>query len=400
MWRKLFGVGKLSPAKFAELVVEVGVGNGVLENPQIDHEQFAIKAKGQLLNLANIYAAFVRMPRRARLPFITSFLVRPELPTTWEDVKPALLPVLRDGAYLTIAQLMVQLQPPDDVNLDPTVARRPLVPGLFRTLVIDSPTSMAVVQERQLAEWGVDFDAAFDVAIGNLRAKSQDAFQQVAPGLWLAPWEDAFAAARLLLPEILQRVCTDPLVCVPNRDVLIVADPTWPDAFPAIVTLLEKIAEDERYGITRTIYQLEHKTLRPFAIPAAPAEAVATYQRLRLAEQLEAYNQEQELRARLDDTAFYASLRAFEREDGTLFTRVAWTEGADPSYLPPADLVTFIKLDGERATGMWEVPWDVVEATPGMLTKTDALLPRWRTSGFPAEAWLDAHGTRVDLAAA
>ena len=156
MWRTLFGVGALSPAKFADLVAEIGVANGTFEEPRIDYDDMSISAKGRHLNLSNIYAAFLRIPRRERVKYIESVLVTPDLPEGWDQAKAKLLPVVRDGAYLTTAELMMHLRfarGDADAHPDKTkVARRLLVPGLFTTLVVDSPASMAIVAERQLED--------------------------------------------------------------------------------------------------------------------------------------------------------------------------------------------------------------------------------------------------------
>ena len=98
------------------------------------------------------------------------------------------------------------------------------IPGLYETAAIDSPTKMLAVTEDQLATRGITLDELLDTARMNLREISQDPFTEVAPGIWAAPWQDSYDAARLALPEVLQRVCTDPLVAAPTRDLLFVAD--------------------------------------------------------------------------------------------------------------------------------------------------------------------------------
>jgi len=50
-----------------------------------------------------------------------------------------------------------------------------------------------------------------------------------------------------------------------------------------------------------------------------------------------------------------------------------------------------------KSGSVWIVPWDVVRATPGMLTRMDSALPRWRTGAFPTLAWLAEHGHHVGL---
>lgn len=403
MWSKIFGIGDLDAAKFTQLVARIGVQSGRLEDPKVDPENLRIADKNGTMHLGNMYGAFKQMPRRKRLAYINEVVLAPlpDIPDTWEQIKPMLVPVVRDGAYLTFAPLQAAIAIQKET---PAIARRLLAPGIFETLVVDTPTKMLVVSEDRLADWNVTFADALDVAYGNLRRASQDEFTPLMPGLWIAPWSDSYAAARVMLPEILQRVCTDPIIAIPNRDTLLVADPSLPAAFALLVVALEKAVEDQHYAITRQIYQLENKTLRVYTPPAdTPEEILAIHHRLLVEEKVMGYGREQELHKQYGTEAFYAKLMAYESKDGEIITRATWTKGVDEGYLPPAEAIQFVELDENitKAVRMWEVPWSAVIAEPGLLTPTNAPLPRWKTGEFPSVAWLDEHGKKLqDTAAA
>lgn len=397
MWTKLFGIGDLDGAKFTQLVAKIGVQTGRLEDPTVDAENMRIADKSGAMNLGNMYSAFKQMPRRKRLEYINEVVLAPlpEIPETWEQIKPMLVPVVRDSAYLTFAPLQAAIAIQKET---PPIARRPLAPGIFETLVVDTPNKMLVVSEDRLAEWNVTLVDALEVAYANLRRASQDEFTPLMPGLWIAPWGDSYAAARVMLPEILQRVCTDPLIALPNRDTLLVADSRMPVSFALLVVALEKAVEDQHYAITRQIYQLENKTLRVCEPPAGtPDEVLATYERLLVEEKAASYAREQELHRQYGTEAFYAKLMAYESKDGEIVTRATWTKGVEVGYLPPAQAIQFIELDESEteALRMWEVPWSTVIAEPGMLTPTNAPLPRWKMGEFPSVAWLDKHGKKL-----
>ncbi|MDB4960482.1 MAG: hypothetical protein JWP01_481 [Myxococcales bacterium] len=397
MWRKLFGVGALSVEGFAKLVAEIAVARGEMQLPVIDLDKMEIVDGKRVINLTNLYTSFLGTPRRKRIAFIENVIRMPEIPATWAEVQQHLMPVLRDGAYLTIAELSLAARGETGEARTATIARQPLVPGLFVTLVIDAGEVMSIVQDRQLREWGVDLTTALEIAMTNLRAVSQDTFSPLAPGLWVSPWSDCYGAARLVLPEIVQRVCTDPLVCVPNRDTLLIADPRDREAFFTMVGVIGKLSEDEHYPISRRIFQLENKSLRMFE-PPADHPVTKVYQRLLVEEQARCYAHEKDLREQIEDEddAFYGSLMVFETPDRDLITRAVWTEGIDVGYLPPAQMVSFFKPDDPKHQGAWDVPWAIAEAEPGLLTRTDRPLPRWRVGTFPSIAWLDQHGTKLD----
>ncbi len=403
MWSKIFGIGDLDGAKFTQLVAKIGVQTGRLEDPTVDPENMRIADKNGTMHLGNMYGAFKQMPRRKRLGYINEVVLAPlpDIPDTWEQIKPMLVPVVRDGAYLTFAPLQAAIAIQKET---PPIAKRVLAPGIFETLVVDTPNKMLVVSEDRLTDWKVTFDEALDVAYSNLRRVSQDEFTPLMPGLWIAPWSDSYAAARVMLPEILQRVCTDPLVALPNRDTLLLADPRMPAAFALLVVALEKAVEDQHYAITRQIYQLENKKLVAFAPPSdTPEEVIKIYERLLIEEKAMSYGREQELHKQYGTEAFYAKLMAYESKDGEIITRATWTKGVDVGYLPPAQAIQFIELDEDvtEAVRMWEVPWSTVIAEPGMLTPTNAPLPRWKMGEFPSVAWLDKNGKKLkDTAAA
>jgi hypothetical protein len=402
MWSKIFGIGDMDGPKFTQLVAKIGIQTGRLEDPSVDPENMRIADKNGTMHLGNMYGAFRQMPRRKRLSYINEVVLAPlpDIPETWEQIKPMLVPVVRDGAYLTFAplQAMIAIQ-----KETPPIARRELAPGIFETLVVDTPNKMLVVSEDRLVDWNVSFADALEIAYSNLRKASQDEFTPLMPGLWIAPWSDSYAAARAMLPEILQRVCTNPLVAMPNRDTLLVAESTT-DAFMLLIVALEKAVEDQHYAITRQIYQLVDKKLRVFDPPSdTPEPILKIYERLLIEEKAMTYAREQELHKQYGTEAFYAKLMAYESKDGEIITRATWTKGVDVGYLPPVQAIQFVELDESitEAVRMWEVPWSTVIAEPGLLTPTNAPLPRWKMGEFPSVAWLDEHGKKLkDNAAA
>lgn len=347
MLRKWFGVGALEPRKFVDLVVELGVEKGVWTNPNVDYDAMTVVEGKDVTNLRNIYAMFLRVPRRERLAYLENAIsIRRETenaPQTWEDVRPLLRPVLREGGYLLNTELGMRVRDPEMVT---RLAYRDFAPGLFATLAIDFPHAMMLASQDHLTTWGVDFETALDAAISNLRAASQDPFEPIRPGVWVAPWTDSYTAARLVLPEVLQRVCTDPLVCAPTRDFLFVADNT-PGGFDALVELLlsEKVAEAP-YSLTSRIYQLENKTLRR-AEPPRDSQRIVDYERMCILQDQASYAEESQLRAALEPEAFYAQLMVFQLPDGSLRSRAVWPRGADPSYLPPAQAIFFTYPDAQ-----------------------------------------------------
>ncbi|APA95633.1 hypothetical protein [Nocardia seriolae] len=61
-------------------------------------------------------------------------------------------------------------------------ARRPLLPCLMETLVVDHPTSMQRVHPSQLAEWGVDAETVYATARADLTGLALDSVARYDPG--------------------------------------------------------------------------------------------------------------------------------------------------------------------------------------------------------------------------
>jgi hypothetical protein len=395
VFEKFIGVGKLSPDRFAALVARVGRDIGLLESPTIDMESFAIRDGSRRINLTNIYRGFLATPRRERLEMIRNAIHIPdELPATWDEVADNVLPNIRDGGYLRITGLHLQAHAAAHPESSASwLARRELADGLYAGLAVDLPHSMALVSEEQLATWNIEIDEALDRAVLNLQRKSDEPFEEVGPGLWMDRWNDSYSASRILLPHLLHRLCTDPVVCVPNRDTLLVCDPSSEVGLAGLVLILERLAEEESYTITRRLYQLEGIELRPFELPA-DNPAASSYRYLAIAELCELYRQEKEiLDQRGDEDLFIASVMVTETEDGELTTRAVWTRDV-PTLLTPVDIVGLVDLDDDdpdEEPTLWEADWETLESA-GLIAREPSPLPRWRVSPeFPDAAWLAAN---------
>jgi hypothetical protein len=160
-----------------------------------------------------------------------------------------------------------------------------------------------------------------------------------------------------------------------------------------MVVALEQVASSgARYAITRQIYQLDHKTLRPYDPPRGAVRA--RYELLLAEEMVATYQEETELRAQAGDDAFWATVIATKTPDGEIETRAAWTDGVVEGHLPPVQTVCFV-VPAEPAPRIWSVPWSVVETEPGMLTPTGSPLPRWKIGPFPPTEWLVRNGKQI-----
>jgi hypothetical protein len=399
VFSSLFGIGDLSREKFAALYAKLGKKLGVFTDPQVDMDAFAVVEGDMVHNLGNIYPQFIQMKRKHRRGFLTHVLVgwkeaqeEGAIPESWEEARDMLVPRFRDATYLSVVDIESKRREAPEMRS----AYTEFAPGLFLTLVVDAERTMANVSNSMLEDWGVSLDEAREVAEKNLLNHSHDGFEMIAAGVWVSTWEDSYAASRLVLPHIIQQVTTDPVVCVPNRDLIIVCEPRKPAALETMVAILEKVAETESYALTRRLYQLEGTEYSLFEFPE-DSPAADVYRNLRIIEDANCYEQQKEsLQDLLGEDLFVASISVYENEEnGVLHTGSVWTQTV-PSLLPRTEVIHFLQLDetGEGAQAAWVVPWSkVIEL--GVLERNDDPLPRWRTGEFPSAETLDEIGERV-----
>ncbi|MEZ4442118.1 MAG: hypothetical protein R3B72_23695 [Polyangiaceae bacterium] len=146
----------------------------------------------------------------------------------YAEAAPRLLPRLRNTRWIESRAR----------TAGASAIQRLVAPGLHLTLVVDEPEHCLPLTPAMLEGWGVRFEEAAERALENLAAITPDHFWQLAPGLWLTPGEDGHAAARLLLFPCLAHQL---VAALPDRDVLLIADPAQPGALSALALALEAV---------------------------------------------------------------------------------------------------------------------------------------------------------------
>ncbi|MBS2011878.1 MAG: hypothetical protein JST00_03230 [Deltaproteobacteria bacterium] len=208
-----------------------------------DAARFAIELQGEGGNdvffLANAFAeheAAAPGDRPAVIARWVAFASGMRVPPaeSLDEALVNLLPRVRERSSFSLAALEIELQLTgrDDAalaKLRETGLASPhrAIAGAFAAgLCHDTPTTVIDVGGAQLAEWTLDFDTAFELAMTNLRrGTTKVAFEEVAPGVWQSPWRDSFDATRILLEDVYRDVPVkgDPVVFTIQPGVVVVA---------------------------------------------------------------------------------------------------------------------------------------------------------------------------------
>lgn len=298
-----------------------------------------------------------------------------------------LRPGIRTEWMARLPNLMATAHDPAKVDGSGMVARRPMADGLVRILVWDTPTTMSLINEAQLAEWGTSFDELWPVAVANLEADPSNGGWACANGMvWISLNEDDYSAERIFVDGHVDSVPIETMVMFhPTRSRLILADLMNPESLVIAATIaLQEAQSPNPVSLVPIVRHAGH--WYPLELePGHPAEALV--QRLRVIENTNTYVTQQELLRKilLRDDIFVATYTPAEIE-GRSASLCSWTQGAD-SLLPKTDVISFVTADEQVKL----VPWGEAERVVGArLEPTDHYPARYRVLSFPSPEELAA----------
>ncbi|MEQ9319560.1 MAG: hypothetical protein RIF41_10400, partial [Polyangiaceae bacterium] len=268
--------------------------------------------------------------------------------------------------------------------------------GLLLTVVIDDDTTLTNVDGRMLHRWDVPFERVVRRALDNLASRSAEPYLAVGPGLWLAPWEDGHAAARLLCPP---PRATDLVAAIPDHDVLLLADARVPDALDALAYALDGL--ERTSPLTEQLFRLRRLddglVVTPYDPPSSHPAAGLLRER-RIEETVSHYDaQRWPLQQVVGDDVYVASANTLRDDDGRLTSFALWTERVD-TLLPTVDRVHLLETgpDGESHR-LWATDLESLSSLPEAIVRVGCPLTRWRTGRFPDATELRRVATPLEL---
>ncbi|SMC25442.1 hypothetical protein SAMN02745857_02170 [Andreprevotia lacus DSM 23236] len=343
-----------------------------------------------VINLATMYAEYLaasRSQRRSMLHATAMVQLQAHLPDSYADARPHLLPAVRPAAERGLQALQL-----DD---DEDAAFRALGADLEISLVYDTEYAMARLSAQHLADWGVDFDTAYQDALLNLRARSTQPLEDMG-GVFRSPYEDCHDAARILLTDMLHRLPLRgaPVVMIPNRSVLLVTGDQNEAALLPLVEAAANILQQPR-PLSPLLLRLGPQGWAAWQ----PPSCVAALQLLRVGSEAQDYAAQKQLLEqkfeREGTDVFVASYSAVRDAQGEVFSYCSWAEGVH-SLLPQTDRIAFKRSDDRLVM----VPWAQVVADAGTMLCPGTYAPaRFEVAAFPSAAllarWSELHHDAV-----
>lgn len=388
-WKKWLGL-EMTPERFARKIRKLMQQSQPGIHPVIDMENFRLViSEGNFFNLHNAYHAYRHAPGKEQdkvlQQFVGGMLHAPEVPATFAEVRPLLMPALRRKSMIDYLRREASAEKPDNLIL----ACRELGPDMVLALAIDSEQSMSLVMQARLDEWGVSFDAALAVAMDNLRDASADEFGVVdgAPGVVCSNWCDAYDSSRVLLPDLMYRGVGSgsPVIMVPTREVLLLAPDNNPAAQLAMLALTERALGDSNRWCSTAMYQIVDGKLDVY-----DPRDVQVREKLRAVERAVLMSDYADQKEQIDKVherdvidIFVASYAGIEKEDG-VFSYCTWTEGVE-SMLPKTDLVALTRpRDGENFEYVMTDWQTLTQRHADLMHQTPDFPPRFHVKDFPA----------------
>ncbi|GIW81991.1 MAG: hypothetical protein KatS3mg105_3798 [Gemmatales bacterium] len=273
--------------KFAEALRTAIKNVGETSPIRYDAEQFRLHVEGEdehHINLGNLYEEYCRCPIEEREAYIANlarawFSSRLTIPDEFEQAKENLLPVVRSRIMFELYPQTLDESQRDRFDWSFTI----LTDSLGVALVYDLPSAMTYVQKHTLASWQTTFEVAFAVARQNLAGITQQRLSQVVPGVWASPWKDNYDASRMLLTDYVRQhdVKGDPVVMVPNRDMLLLTGSEDDKGLGIMAEIAESAVDHPRY-LCGMVYRLDANDRWQAFIPDANHPHSNTFRLLQL----------------------------------------------------------------------------------------------------------------------
>lgn len=389
--------GRVTPEKFAAMMIDAMRQAGLEEPVKYDEEGFALTIPpDRKIHLGNAYEEYQAAPRDVRHHVVEHYaygvFISPEdlTPETFDEAAPNLRPVVRGRMYPEYMRMQAEID--GDPYVD--VPHRVVGEHFVEMLAYDMPNRILYLPTNQFEEWGVSVEEAFEAAHENIRAIG-GAFEGSPGHIYVGAWDDSYAASRVLVPEMILKLHVQgrPVVALPNREFLIVTGSSDHAAMQQMGRMIAEAEREPRFE-SSVVLSLEDDGWRPF-LPPRSSDAYEILHRHQVASLWRDYDEQKRLLDDLHDRRgvdiHVATFAAHEdRVSHELTTVAVWSEGVE-ALLPRAENVGFTAGAPEDPSVLGSAPSErVVEVAGDLMEPTDDWPERRRVRKFPTREQLDA----------
>lgn len=373
----------------------------------VDEE--TIRVGDLVIGLSNLRARWNRLPPQERAEWLEQTLpglvspptIPPRLETT-QHLRPGIRPrsMLESARLANLSSEISQTAGTNgnensngnganplsgDAHFAPTVDRSPIPfqpfgGDLVTVLLWDAPSTMSVVNQLQLEDWGARFEDLLPVAIDNLEDQPTAGWRSDDGRLYVSQDADDYDGARLLVPGFLEQtgLSGELVVINPNRSTLIaVAVDDTEGIRQACELALEDLDAPSPISFQPLVGQAGD--WRPLALPPSHPGFLPWRRLTCLSNDLNYRGLTQPLQHLMGDDLTLASYQMAEGPEGIVTSYTTWIEGV-PSLLPKTDFLALVTKDGTSFTAGWD---DVHRLVGTVMEPTDHFPELWRVMSFP-----------------
>jgi hypothetical protein len=252
-----------------------------------------------------------------------------------------------------------------------------------------------MVSPENLEIWGASFDELHEIGLARLGDCTTPKFEKQ-PGFYIGAWHDDYDNARILIPEVFGPLDLDgdPVVCLPNRNSLLVTGSESHDGIQAMLKQAEEIVRTKPRPMNPAALILKDGEVADFSL----RENSPIFNEVERAKKISAltyYHQQTETLMRLYEQRgkdlFVAKYTLHQLETGGYGSYCVWSKTV-PTLLPKTDLIAFFdptKWKSQRTLGM--AKWDDVMRVSGNVFLDTQMFPsRFYLSKFPTGEQLAA----------
>ena len=210
---------ELSRDSFAELFLNTGRRSGFFSKSHYVKNLFTLESNATNLCLDNAYEEYLFAPfwKRNR---VFSHLVQEF--GAYESQHTGAHTLTREHLMPHVKERMTLALLERDGNT--TAPYRGVAEHLALEVVFDHGGAMLPASQEDLAELGLNFDDALEIANTNLLKRGEPKFSSPRPGFYISDWNDRFDVSRMHLPSIVPSLAVRGrhVVMTQNRDTLLV----------------------------------------------------------------------------------------------------------------------------------------------------------------------------------
>jgi hypothetical protein len=378
---------------FAKLVITEAKKAGIAESQEYDPKSFVIKLGDERIYLVNLFNDYCQANDEHKKRILGNALApfrQKKQAITFEEAKSKVVAAVRDQALFSFTTLLLELE---GGRTEPKTAFEQISAWFTRCLVLDFPGYVSIVSRENLKTWGISFYELYEIGLDRLRDCTIPKFEKQ-QGFYIGGWHDDYDNSRVLIPEVFAplHLDGDPVVCLPNRNLLLVTGSENHEEIKAMLKHAEEIVQTKPRPMNPGPLILKDGEVADFSA----SENSPIFNDVERAKKISAliYYQQQtkalmKLYEQKGKDIFVAKYTLNQLKTGGYGSCCVWSKTI-PTLLPKTDRIAFFdptKPESQRMLG--QANWDDCTRIAGDLFLDTQMFPaRFYVSKFPTEEQL------------